>query len=166
MSRTKVRLKGEQAPTRRGTRAQWAGARYFKRHVRSVSQPGHDRAPDLLRRLEREVGALADALPKANPRIVRAKPRIVLTRAKPRNVLLRALLQTAIAAMAMAALMIAWQHLPSDARYTKTTVETISEAKEVTRLRALVKPEAERRQLQVWYQDSNLLLYHSPWRPQ
>ena len=150
MSRTKVRLKVEPAPTRHGTRAQWIGARDFKRHVRFVSQPGRDQAPDLLRRLEREVGPLADAL----------------TRAKPRSVLLRALLRTAIAGMAMAALVIAWQHIPSDARNTETTGGRISEAEEVARLRAApVEPEAEHRQLQVWHEDSNLLLYRSPWRP-
>jgi hypothetical protein len=145
VSRTKVRLKVEPAPMRRRTRAQWTGARDFKRHVRFVSQP--DR---LLRRLEQEVGPLADAL----------------TRAKPRSVLLRALVRTAIAGMAMAALVIAWQHLPSDARNTETTGGRISEAEEVARLQAaLVEPEAEHRQLQVWHEDSNLLLYRSPWRP-
>jgi hypothetical protein len=103
-----------------------------------------------LRRLEREVGPLADAL----------------TRAEPRSVLLRALRRTAIAGMAMTALVIAWQHMPSDARNTETTNERISEAEEVARLRAtLVDPEAEHRQLQVWHEDSNLLLYRSPWRP-
>ena len=150
MSRTKVRLKVEPAPTRRGTRAQWTGARDFKRHVRFVSPPGRDQAPDLLCRLEREVGPLADAL----------------TRAKPGSVLLRALLRTAIAGMAMAALVIAWQHIPSDARNTETTGGWISEAEEVARRRAaLVEPEAEHRQLQVWHDDSNLLFYRSPWRP-
>ena len=159
MSRTKVRLKVEPAPTRRGTGAQWIGARDFKHHVRFVSQPGRDQAPDLLRRLEREVGPLADAL-------TRAMPRSVLTRAKPRSVLLRALLRTAIAGMAMAALVITWQHIASDARNTETTGGRISEAEEVARLRAaLVEPEAEHRQLQVWHEDSNLLLYRSPWRP-
>jgi len=150
MSRTKVRFKVKSAPTRRGTRAQWAGARDLKRQVRFVSQPGRDQAPDLLRRLEREVGPLADAL----------------TRAKPGSVLLRALLRTAIAGMAMAALVIAWQHIPSDARNTETTGGRISEAEEVARLRAaLVEPEAEHRQLQVWHEDSNLLLYRSHRRP-
>ena len=114
MSRTKVRFKVKSAPTRRGTRAQWAGARDLKRQVRFLSQPGRDQAPDLLRRLEREVGPLADAL-------TRAEPRSVLTRAEPRSVLLRALRRTAIAGMAMAALVIAWQHIPSDARNTETT---------------------------------------------
>ena len=150
MLRTKLRLKIEPAPTRRGTRAQWTSARDFKRHVRFVSRPGRDQAPDLLRRLEREVGPLADAL----------------TGAEPRSVLLRALLRTAIAGMAMAALVIAWQHIPSDARNTETTGGRISEAEEVARLRAtLVDPEAEHRQLQAWHEDSNLLLYRSPWRP-
>ena len=159
MSRTKVRFKVKSAPTRRGTRAQWAGARDLKRQVRFVSQPGRDQAPDLLRRLEREVGPLADAL-------TGAEPRSVLTRAEPRSVLLRALRRTAIAGMAMAALVIAWQHIPSDARNTETTNGRISEAEEVARLRAtLVDPEAEHRQLQVWHEDSNLLLYRSPWRP-
>jgi len=159
MSRTKVRLKVNSAPTRRGTSARWTGASYFKRHVQFVSQPSRDQAPDLLRRLEREVGPLADALTKA-------KPRIVLTRAKPRKVLLRGLLRTAIAGMAMAALMIAWQHIPSDDRNTETTGGRISEAEEVARLRAaLVQPEAEHRQLQVWHEDSNLLHYRSPWWP-
>jgi len=66
----------------------------------------------------------------------------------------------------MAALVIAWQHIPSDARNTETTNGRISEAEEVARLRAtLVDPEAEHRQLQVWHEDSNLLLYRSPWRP-
>ena len=148
MSRTKLRLKAY--PTRRGTSAQWTGARDFKRHVRFVSQPGRDQAPDLLRRLEWEVGPLADAL----------------TRTKPRSVLLRALRRTAIAGMAMAALVIAWQLIPSDARNTETTGGRISEAEEVARLRAApVEPEAEHRQLQVWHEDSNLLLYRSPWRP-
>ena len=151
MSRTKGPFKIKSAPTRRGTRAQWAGARQFKRHVRPVSQPGRDQAPDLLCRLEREVGPLADAL----------------TRAKPRSVLSRALLRTAIAGTAMAVLVIAWQHTPSDARNTEATGgRMISEAKEVTRPRAaLVEPEAKQEQLQVWHDDSNLLLYRSPWRP-
>jgi hypothetical protein len=150
MSRT-VRLKVEPAPTRRETGAQWTGARDFKRHVRYVSQPGRDQAPDLLSRLEREVGPLADAL----------------TRAKPRSVLLRALLRTAIAGTALAALVIAWQHIPSDAWNTETTGRRmISEAEDVARLRAaLVESEAEHRQLQLWHEDSNLLLYRSPWRP-
>ena len=66
----------------------------------------------------------------------------------------------------MAALVIAWQHIPSDARNTETTGGRISEAEEVGRLRAApVEPEAEHRQLQVWHEDSNLLLYRSPWRP-
>src|SRR5688572_5733616 len=136
MSRTKVRLKTEPGPTRRGSRAQWTGTRDFKRHVFLVSRPGRDQAPDLLRRLEREVGPLADAL----------------TRAKPRSALSRALRRTAIAGMAMAALMIAWQHTPSDARNTEATGgRMISEAEEVTRPRAaLVEPEAEQEQLQVW----------------
>jgi hypothetical protein len=149
MSRTKVRLKVEPAPTRRRTRAQWTGARYFKRHVHFVSQPGRDREPDLLCRLEREVGPLADAL----------------TRAKPGSVLLRAFLRTAIAGMAMAAIVIVWQHIPSDTRNTEATGERISEAEEVARLRsALVESEAEHRRLEVWHEDSNLLLYRSPWR--
>jgi hypothetical protein len=159
MSRTKVRLKVDPAPTRRGTTAQWTGARDFKRHFRLVSPPGRDQATDLLRRLEREVAPVADALTKA-------EPRSVLTRAKPRSVLLRALRRTAIAGMAMAALVTAWQHMPSDARNTETTGWSISEAEEVAGLRpALVEPEAEHRQLQVWHEDSNLLLYRSPWRP-
>ena len=66
----------------------------------------------------------------------------------------------------MAALMIAWQHIPSDDRNTETTGGRISEAEEVARLRAaLVQPEAEHRQLQVWHEDSNLLHYRSPWWP-
>lgn len=66
----------------------------------------------------------------------------------------------------MATLVIAWQHIPSDARNTETTGGRISEAEEVARLPvALVEPEAEHRQLQVWHEDSNLLLYRSPWRP-
>ena len=66
----------------------------------------------------------------------------------------------------MAAIVIAWQHIPSDARNTETTGGRISEAEEVARLpAALVEPEAEHRQLQVWHGDSNLLLYRSPWRP-
>jgi len=169
MSRRKVRLKVEPAPTRRGTRAQWTGARDFKRHVRFVSHPGRDQAPDLLRRLEREVGPLADAL----------------TRAKPCSVLLRALLRTAIAGMAMAALVIAWQHIPSDARQIETIGAGSSEAEEVARLRAaLVESEAGQRSLRTelslarkelrslehryphgWHEDSNLLLYRSPWGP-
>jgi hypothetical protein len=151
MSRTKIRLKVEPAPTRGGTTARWTDARDFKRRVRFVSQPGCDQAPDLLCRLEREVGPLADAL----------------TRAKPRSVLSRALLRTAIAGTAMAVLVIAWQHTPSDARNTEATGgRMISEAKEVTRPRAaLVEPEAKQEQLQVWHDDSNMLLYRSPWRP-
>jgi hypothetical protein len=149
MSRTKIRLKVEPAPTRGGTTARWTDARDFKRRVRFVSQPGCDQAPDLLCRLEREVGPLADAL----------------TRAKPGSVLLRAFLRTAIAGMAMAALAIVWQHIPSDARNTETIGGRISEAEEIARLRAaLVEPEAEYRQLQVWHEDSNLLFYRSPWR--
>jgi hypothetical protein len=146
MSRRKVRLK----PTRRGTRAQCTAAREFKRDVRFVSQPGRGQAPDLLRRLEREVGPLADAL----------------TTAKPRRVLLRALLRTAIGGLTMAAVVIAWQHIPSDAPNTETTGGTISQADEVAGpLAALVAPEAENSQLQVWHEDSDLLLYRSPWRP-
>ena len=158
MLRTKARFKVEPAPTRRGTRARWTRARDFKRHIRCVSQHGHDQAPDLLRRLEREVGPLADAL-------TRAEPRSVLTKAKPHSVLLRALVRTAIAGMAMAALVIACQHRPSDAWNTETTGRRISEAEELSRLRAVVEAEAEHRQLQVWHEDSHLLLYRSPWRP-
>lgn len=149
MSRT-VRLKVEPAPTRRETGAQWTGARDFKRHVQFFAQPGRDQAPDLLCRLEREIGPLADAL----------------TRTKPGSVLLRAFLRTAIAGMAMAAFVIVWQHIPSDARNTETTGERIAEAEEVAQLRAaLVEPAADHRQLEVWHEDSNLLLYRSPWRP-
>jgi hypothetical protein len=66
----------------------------------------------------------------------------------------------------MAALLIAWQHIPSDARSTETTGgRTISEAKEVARLSAApAEPEVEHRQLRVWHEDGNLLLYRSPWR--
>ena len=147
MSRTKGPFKIKSAPTRRGTGAHWAGAR----HIRLVSRPGRDQAPDLLRRLEREIGPLADAL----------------TRARPRSVLLRALIRTAIAGMAMAVLVIAWQHTPSDARNTGATGgRMISEAEEVARLPAtLMEPEAEHRPLQVWHQNTNLLRYRSPWRP-
>ena len=159
MWRTKVRLKIEPAPTRRGTRARWTRARDFKRNVRFVSQPNRDQAPDVLRRLEREVGPIADAL-------TGAKPCSVLTRAQPRSVLLRALLRTAIAGMAMAAIVIAWQHIPSDARNTETTGGRTSEAEEAARPRAMhVEPETEHKQLQVWHQNGNLLLYRSPWRP-
>jgi hypothetical protein len=67
--------------------------------------------------------------------------------------------------MAMAALVIASQHMPSDDRNTEMTGRRIAEAEDVGRLRAApVEPEAEHRQLQVWYEDSNLLLYRSAWR--
>jgi hypothetical protein len=159
MLRTKVRLKAKSAPTRHGTRAQWAGAHDFKRRAGVVSQPGRDQSPDLLRRLEREVAPLADTL-------TTAKPSSVLTRAEPRSILLRAFRRTAIGGMAMAALVIAWQLIPSDARNTETTGARISKAEEVARLRATpVEPEAEHRQLQVWHEDGNLLLYRSPWLP-
>ena len=149
MSRT-VRLKVEPAPTRRGTGAQGTGARDFKRHVQFVAPPGRDQAPDLLCRLEREIGPLADSL----------------KRAKPGSVLLRAFFRTAIAGMAMAALAIVWPHIPSDARNTETTGERIAEAEEAADLRAArVEPVAENRQLELWHEDSNLLLYRSPWRP-
>ncbi len=159
MSRRKVRLKVEPARTRRGTRAQWTGGRDFKRHVHFVSQSGRDQATDLLRRLEREVGPLADAW-------TRAKPRSVLTRAKPRSVVSRALLRTAVAGMVMAVLVIAWQQIPSDAPNTEMTGGRISEGEEVAQLRAApAAAEAAHRQLQVWHEDSNLLLYRSPWWP-
>jgi hypothetical protein len=140
-------------------RAQWAGAHDFKRQVGVVSETGRDQSPDLLRRLEREVAPLADTL-------TTAKLSSVLTRAEPRSILLRAFLRTAIGGMAMATLVIAWQHIPSDARNTETTGARISKADEIARLRAtLVEPEAEHRPLQVWHEDGNLLLYRSPWRP-
>ena len=67
----------------------------------------------------------------------------------------------------MAVLVIAWQHIPSDARNTETTgARIISKAEEASRLRAaLVEPDVEHRQPQVWHEDGNLLLYRSPWRP-
>ena len=135
------------------------------------AQPDRDKAPDLLRRLEREVGPLADAA--------------IFTRVEPRSVLLRAFLRAAIAGMAVAALVIAWQHIPSDARQIEATGAGTSEAEEVARLRAaLVESEAVQRSLRtelslarkelrslehrhrhVWHEDSNLLLYRSPWGP-
>jgi hypothetical protein len=135
------------------------------------AQPDRDKAPDLLRRLEREVGPLADAA--------------ILTRAEPRSVLLRAFLRTAIAGMAVAALVIAWQHIPSDARQIETTGAGTSEAEEVARLRAaLLESEEVQRSLRTelsfarlelrglehrhphgWHEDRNLLLYRSPWGP-
>ena len=60
----------------------------------------------------------------------------------------------------MATLVIAWHHIPSDARNTETTAGSISKEEDVA---ALVEPEAEHRQLQIWHADSNLLLYRSPW---
>jgi hypothetical protein len=68
--------------------------------------------------------------------------------------------------MEMAALVIAWLRIASDVRNTETTGGRISEAEEVARLRAaLAESETKHRQLQVWHEDSNLLLYGSPWRP-
>ena len=133
--------------------------------------PDRDKAPDLLRRLEREVGPLADAG--------------ILTKAEPRSVLLRAFLRTVVAGMAMAGLVIAWQHMPSDARQIETIGAGTSELEEAVLLRAaLVESEAVQRSLQtelslvqkelrslehrhrhVWHEDSNLLLYRSPWGP-
>ena len=135
------------------------------------AQSDRDKASDLLRRLEREVGPLADAA--------------TLTRAEPRSVLLRAFLRTAIAGMAVAALVIAWQYIPSDARQIETTGAGPPEAEEVARLRAaLVESEVVQRSLRTelsfarkelrslehrhphgWHEDRNLLLYRSPWRP-
>ena len=64
----------------------------------------------------------------------------------------------------MGALLIAWQHIPSDAPNTETTGGRVSETEEAARLPAApVVP--EHRQLQIWQEDSNLLLYRSPWRP-
>jgi uncharacterized membrane protein YccC len=135
------------------------------------AQPDRDKASDLLRRLEREVGPLADAS--------------TLTRVEPRSVLMRAFLRTAIAGMAVAALVIAWQHMPSDARQIETIGARTSEAEEVAHLRAaLVESEAEQRSLRTqlglarkelrslehrhphgWHEDTNLLRYRSPWGP-
>jgi hypothetical protein len=132
---------------------------------RPRSYEGHD----LLRRLEEEVGPMADA---------------ALTRPKPRPVLLRALLRTAIAAAAMAAIVIAWQQLPTDSQTTETTGVQNSHADEVSRLRtALEESEAAQRRLErdldlareelrsrkqispgAWHEDPDLLLYRSPWR--
>lgn len=134
------------------------------------AQRDRDKAPVLLRRLEREVGPLADAA--------------ILTRAEPRSVLLRAFLRTAIAGMAIAALVVAWQHMPS-ARQIETIGAGTFEAEEVAQLRAaLVESEAVQRSLRTelslarkelrslehrhphrWHEDSNLLLYRSPWGP-
>jgi hypothetical protein len=135
------------------------------------AHPDREKAPDLLRRLEREVGPLADAT--------------TLTRVEPRSVLLRAFLPTAIVGMAVAALVIAWQHIPSDARQIETIGAGTSEAQEVAQLRAaLVESEDEQRSLRTelslarkelrslehrhphgWPEDTNLLLYRSPWGP-
>ena len=136
------------------------------------AQPDREKAPDLLRRLEREVGPLADAA--------------TLKRVEPRSVLLRAFfLPTAIVGMAVAALVIAWQHVPSDARQIETVGAGTSEAEEVFQLRAaLVESEEkqrslrtelslarkelrslEHRHLQGWPEDTNLLLYRSPRGP-
>jgi hypothetical protein len=135
------------------------------------AQPDREKAFELLRRLEREVGSLADAT--------------TLTRAEPRSVLLRAFLPTAIAGVAVAALVFAWQHVPSDARQIETIGAGTSEAEEVAQLRAtLVQSEEEQRSLRTklslarkelrslehrhphgWHEDTNLLLYRSPWRP-
>lgn len=66
----------------------------------------------------------------------------------------------------MAAVVIAWQHIPNDVRNTETNGGSISEADEVAGPRAaLVEPEAEHSHLQVWHEDSDLLLYRSPRRP-
>ena len=148
----------------------------LRKHLRRAlalldAQPDREKAPDLLRRLEREVGPLADAT--------------TLTRADPRSVLLRAFLRTALAGMAVAALVIAWQHIPSDARQIETIGAGTSEAEEVAQLRAtLVESEEEQRNLRTelslarkelrslehrhphgWHEDTNLLLYRSPWGP-
>lgn len=65
--------------------------------------------------------------------------------------------------MAMAALMIAWQHIPTDGRSTDTTGRRITEANDIARPAAtVVEPEAE---LQVWHEDGNMLNYRAPLRP-
>ena len=135
------------------------------------AQPARDKVSDLLRRVEREVGPLADAA--------------TLTRAKPRSILLRAFLRTAIAGMVGAALVIAWQYIPSDAQQIETTGAGSLEAEEVARLRAaLVESEEVQRTLRTelslarkelrsiehrhphgWHEDRNVLLYRSPWGP-
>ena len=122
--------------------------------------------PDILRRLEREVGPLADA---------------ALSPARPHSVLWRAVLRTAIAGMAMAVLVIASQYLPNEIQQIETT-GTNGRDREVAQLRAaLDNSEAAQRSLQQeldlarnelrsretrqplgWHEDSNLLLYRSP----
>ena len=141
------------------------------------TQPDREKAPDLLRRLEREVGPVADAA---------TLKAATLKRVEPRSALLRAFfLPTAILGMAVAALVIAWQHVPSDARQLETIGARASEAQEVAQLRsALAESEDEQRSLrtelglarkelrsledrhlQGWLEDTNLLLYRSPWGP-
>lgn len=133
-------------------------------------QPDRERLPDLLRRLEREVGPVADA---AN-----------WTKALPRSVLQRVVLRAVVAAVALVVLVTAWQHLPSDAgAVVETTgLSTSAEADEISRLRVeLADAEAAQRRLQVeldmardevrhlvkthsWHDDTAMLTYRSPWR--
>ena len=128
------------------------------------------KVPDLLLRLEREVGPVADSL---------------WTKPNYGRVLLRALRRTAIAAIAMAGIVIAWPYIASDPWHTEPTGVGASETEEVARLRAaLAASEALQQTLRaelrsaekklyglehthsrVWHEDTNLLLYRSPFAP-
>ena len=85
-------------------------------------QADRERVPDLLRRLEREVGPVADAES--------------WTKALPRSVLQRPVFRAVVAAVALVVLVTAWQHLPSDARAVVETtgLSTSAETDEISRL--------------------------------
>ena len=133
-------------------------------------QADRERVPDLLRRLEREVGPVADAAS--------------WTKALPRSVLQRTVFRAVVAAVALVVLVTAWKHLPSDARAVVETtgLSTSAETDEISRLHvALADAEAAQRRLRAeldmareevrnlskthsWHEDTAMLTYRSPWR--